>query len=86
MVRAEFLRGMNELRQARGESAALFWSVALFSVFVNMLMLTGPLFMMQVYDRVLGSRSEATLVALFGLVIFLFTMMGGFSISPAHVS
>lgn len=85
MVRAEFLRGMNELRQARGESAALFWSVALFSVFVNMLMLTGPLFMMQVYDRVLGSRSEATLVALFGLVIFLFTMMGVLDFTRARV-
>jgi ABC-type protease/lipase transport system fused ATPase/permease subunit len=39
-----------------------------FSVFTNLLMLTGPLFMLQVYDRVLASRSEETLVALFGLV------------------
>lgn len=38
-------------------------------------MLTGPLFMLQVYDRVLGSRSEATLVALIALVAFLFSMM-----------
>ena len=48
----------------------------LFSFFVNLLMLTGPLYMMQVYDRVLGSRSEATLVALTLLVIFLYGMMG----------
>ena len=39
-------------------------------------MLTGPLFMMQVYDRVLGSRSEETLLALFVLMAFLFGMMG----------
>ena len=39
-------------------------------------MLTGPLFMLQVYDRVLTSRSEATLVALVGIVAFLFLMMG----------
>ena len=45
----------------------LLISVFLFSIFVNLLMLTGPLFMLQVYDRVLGSRSEATLVALFAL-------------------
>lgn len=32
--------------------------------------------MMQVYDRVLGSRSEATLVALSILVVFLYGMMG----------
>ena len=35
-------------------------------------MLTGPLFMLQIYDRVLSSRSEETLVALFGLVVFLY--------------
>ena len=32
--------------------------------------------MLQVYDRVLGSGSEATLVALFGLVIGLYLLMG----------
>ena len=35
-------------------------------------MLTGPLFMLQVYDRVLGSRSVETLVALFALVAVLY--------------
>ena len=44
----------------------------LFSVFTNLLMLTGPLFMLQVYDRVLASRSEETLVALFALVAALY--------------
>ena len=51
-------------------------SLGLFSAFVNLLMLTGPLFMLQVYDRVLTSRSEATLVALIAIVAFLFLMMG----------
>lgn len=46
--------------------------VAFFSVFTNLLMLTGPLFMLQVYDRVLGSRSEETLVALAILVAGLY--------------
>jgi ATP-binding cassette subfamily C protein len=58
------------------EGRRLFWSVALFSFFVNLLMLTGPIFMLQVYDRVLASRSEATLVALVVIVAFLFLMMG----------
>lgn len=52
------------------------WSAAFFSVFVNLLMLTGPMFMLLTYDRVLGSRSEATLVALFVIVAFLFLVMG----------
>ncbi|WP_458325013.1 type I secretion system permease/ATPase [Roseobacter sp. A03A-229] len=47
----------------------------MFSIFVNLLMLTGPLFMLQVYDRVLGSGSEETLVALFVLVGFLYALM-----------
>lgn len=68
--------GRLELAQARSESRGLYWFVAIFSACVNMLMLTGPIFMLQVYDRVLGSRSEATLVALTGLVAFLYLMMG----------
>ncbi|MDA7963992.1 type I secretion system permease/ATPase [Ruegeria sp.] len=47
----------------------------LFSIFVNLLMLTGPLFMLQVYDRVLGSRSVETLTALFLLVALLYALM-----------
>ena len=39
-------------------------------------MLTGPLFMLQVYDRVLTSQSVPTLMALLGLVLGLYTMMG----------
>ena len=41
-----------------------FASVALFSGVVNLLMLAGPLYMLQIYDRVLASRSVPTLVAL----------------------
>jgi len=68
--------GRDELRDARAENNGLLTFVAIFSVFVNLLMLTGPIFMLQVYDRVLGSRSEATLVALAALVAFLYLMMG----------
>jgi ATP-binding cassette subfamily C protein len=69
-------RGLAELRGALRPLRGLFLAVALFGVFVNLLMLTGPLYMLQVYDRVLGSRSEATLVALSLLVAFLFLAMG----------
>ncbi len=69
-------RGAAELRAARNESTWLYWAVAVFSLFVNMLMLTGPLYMLNVYDRVLGSRSYETLLALSILVAFLYGMMG----------
>ena len=68
--------GLGEIRAALSESRRLFLAIGLFSAFVNLLMLTGPLFMLQVYDRVLTSRSEATLVALIAIVAFLFLMMG----------
>ncbi|MBT5000220.1 MAG: type I secretion system permease/ATPase [Tateyamaria sp.] len=68
--------GKEELREARAAGKWLLRAVFVFSIFVNILMLTGPLFMLQVYDRVLGSRSEETLVALFILVAALFGLMG----------
>ncbi len=48
------------LRACRG--AALF--LVAFSVAINILALASPLYMMQIYDRVLGSRSVDTLVML----------------------
>jgi PrtD family type I secretion system ABC transporter len=76
MTNKTFKPGYDALTACRRQSRGLYWAVGLFSVFVNMLMLTGPLYMMQVYDRVLGSGSEATLVALSLLVLFLYGMMG----------
>lgn len=67
--------GLPELRAARRESRGLYWFVGLFGAFVNLLMLTGPIYMLQVYDRVLGSRSVETLLALTALVCFLYGMM-----------
>jgi PrtD family type I secretion system ABC transporter len=68
--------GAAELRAARGQSRGLYWIVALFSLFANLLMLTGPMYMLQVYDRVLGSKSHETLIALSLLVVFLYGIMG----------
>lgn len=49
-----------------GCRSAVF-SVGVLSFFINILMLTGPIFMLQVYDRVLASGSVPTLV---GLALF----------------
>ncbi|MBL4810847.1 MAG: type I secretion system permease/ATPase, partial [Rhodobacteraceae bacterium] len=68
--------GSAELAAVRKKSRGLYWSVALFSLFVNALMLTGPLYMLNVYDRVLGSKSLETLISLSIIVAFLYSMMG----------
>ncbi len=76
MTTGKTTRGREELVAARQQSRGLYWTVGLFSFFANMLMLTGPLYMLQIYDRVLGSRSEETLVALSLLIVFLYGIMG----------
>jgi len=55
-----------------------FATVGLFSAAVNLLMLTGSIYMLQVYDRVLPSRSVPTLVALSLIVIALYALQGVF--------
>lgn len=69
-------RGIDEIRAARRVNRPAFFFIFLFSFFMNILMLTSPFYMLQVYDRVLSSRSVETLVALSLLVAFLYLMMG----------
>ncbi len=54
----------NELRETVYAARYVFMAVALFSFFLNLLMLVSPFYMLQVYDRVLTSRSKDTLYAL----------------------
>ena len=56
--------------------SGLFWSIGIFSTVVNLLMLTAPLYMLQIYDRVIPSRSEETLLGLTVLVTLLYLIMG----------
>jgi len=60
------------LRKSRGALAG----IGLFSGVINLLMLTGPLFMLQVYDRVLPSGSLPTLVGLAILAVSLYAFQG----------
>ncbi|MBS7586813.1 type I secretion system permease/ATPase [Ancylobacter defluvii] len=59
--------------------------IAAFSCVINLLMLTGPFFMLQVYDRVLASRSVPTLVALLILVAILYGFQGLLDLIRARV-
>jgi len=50
--------------------------VGVFSALINLLMLTGPVYMLQIYDRVLSSGSVATLLGLFAIVVILYGFLG----------
>jgi ATP-binding cassette subfamily C protein PrsD len=54
-----------------------FTGVALFSAVVNILALTGSLYMLQVYDRVLSSRSVPTLIGLSLITLAAYALSGG---------
>lgn len=54
---ARLTTARSELASAPAICRSGLVSLGIFSLFANLLMLTGPLFMLQVYDRVLTSGS-----------------------------
>src|ERR1700732_1806342 len=64
--------------QALRASAKRLGGVAIFSGVVNLLMLAGPLYMLQVYDRVIPSRSVATLLGLSAIILAVYLFQGFF--------
>jgi len=53
-------------------------TIFILSSAVNTLFLTGPIYMMQVYDRVLGSGSVPTLLGLSAIALIMYLMLGFF--------
>lgn len=76
---------ISELKETIKKSKHCIWYAAIFSFFVNLLMLTPPLYMLQLYERVVTSRSEDTLFFLTLIVIFLFIMMTIFEILRSKI-
>src|SRR5229473_1146456 len=60
------------------ESARRMIGIAVFSGVINILMLSGSLYMLQVYDRVIPSRNIATLFGLSLIVLFAYVVQGYF--------
>ncbi|CAM8672544.1 ArpD ABC-type protease/lipase transport system, ATPase and permease components [Comamonadaceae bacterium] len=75
----------DELRHALRQLRTAFVTVAVFSGFLNLMMLAPSLYMMQVYDRVLGSRNETTLLVLTLLVVGAFLFMAALETIRAWV-
>lgn len=65
----------SELKELLLLSRKSFLYVGLFSFFINMLFLTPTLYMLQVYDRVVGSKSVSTLVMITLIVVVMYAVM-----------
>ena len=63
------------LKRIRSALLPVLAGAALFSALINLLMLTGSVYMLQVYDRVLPSGSVPTLLGLFGVVVVLYALL-----------
>ncbi len=64
------------LRETLFNYRKTFVHVGVFSLFINLIMLVPPLYMLQVYDRVLASRSHETLLLLTLVLGWMFLTMG----------
>ncbi|WP_417504252.1 type I secretion system permease/ATPase [Marinomonas gallaica] len=69
-------KAVDDLGSALKASKRGFIAAGFFSLFINILMLTAPFYMLQVYDRVVTSRSLETLFFLTLIMIFLFGVLG----------
>ncbi|WP_020651799.1 type I secretion system permease/ATPase [Massilia niastensis] len=65
----KLLNEKNDIERALLAFKSTFLTVGVFSAIINLLMLTPSLYMLQVYDRVLASRNEITLLMLTVLML-----------------
>lgn len=71
-----FKQPQNELAQVILSFKSAFKTVGVFSAIINLMMLIPSLYMLQVYDRVLSSRNEMTLLMLTIMIVVAFIIMG----------
>jgi PrtD family type I secretion system ABC transporter len=75
----------DELRQLLHACWGYFVTAGIFSLAINLLYLAGPLFMLQVYDRVISSASEITLLMLTIALLFAYLALAGLDAVRARV-
>jgi ATP-binding cassette subfamily C protein len=78
-------RKPDEIRDILASCRSYFITVGVFSLAINLLYLASPLYMLQVYDRVISSASVVTLVMLTVALLIAFTALAGLDVVRAHV-
>ncbi|WP_456660831.1 type I secretion system permease/ATPase [Bradyrhizobium sp. JR3.5] len=82
---SSFRKRTDELRQSLQACHGYFTNAATFSLAINLLYLAGPLYMLQVYDRVISSASEITLLMLTLALLLAFMALAGLDAVRARV-
>ena len=75
----------NEIAQTLAGFKGAFRTVGIFSAIINLLMLVPSLYMLQVYDRVLGSRNETTLLMLTVMMLVTYLCMSALEMVRSFV-
>lgn len=75
----------NEIMQTLLEFKGAFKSVGVFSAIINLIMLVPSLYMLQVYDRVLASRNETTLLMLTLMMLVAYLCMSALELVRSFV-
>jgi len=78
-------RATGELRKAIFKAKTAFIMAGFFSMFINLLMLVPTLYMLQLYGRVVTSRSQETLIMLTAIVVVLFITLALLEIVRSRV-
>jgi PrtD family type I secretion system ABC transporter len=77
--------GRSELASALHDCRRALGGIVVFSGLMNILTLTGPLFMLQIYDRVVPSQSIPTLIGLAAITALLYAALGFFDNLRARI-
>lgn len=73
---ASSLSAPTALKTAYAKYRSILFATVIFSFAVNLLMFVGPMYMLQVYDRVLASRNETTLLMITLIAVVLLMAYG----------
>ena len=75
-MKFKFKAPQNEVAQVLASFKKTFRNIGVFSAVINMLMLMPAIYMLQLYDSVLTSRNEMTLLMLTLIMIGAYSFMG----------
>ena len=78
-------KARNEIELALASFKSVFITIGVFSAITNLLMLVPSIYMLQVYDRVLGSKNEITLLMLTLMMLGAYLVMGALELMRSFI-